>query len=121
METGNKDWGMLVNSIEIASARLLESVLRSNQLAASASPEINCLFEEWLSCLEGEILSSLSAGIPIQVANEAERIGLSPYAYLSLITALQRRGKLRVTELKMEGGNEGTGELCDCFADKQNK
>ena len=121
METGNKDLGMLVNSIEIASARLLESVLRSNQLAASASPEINCLFEEWLSCLEGEILSSLSAGIPIQVANEAERIGLSPYAYLSLITTLQRRGKLRVTEFKIESGDGGTGELCDCFADKQKK
>ena len=121
METGNKDLGMLVNSIEIASARLLESVLRSNQLAASASPEINCLFEEWLSCLEGEILSSVREETSIRVASEAERIGLSPYAYLSLITALQRRGKLRVTELKMEGGDGGTGEVCECFANKHKR
>ena len=121
METGNKDLGMLMNSIEIASARLIESVLRSNQLAASASPEINSLFEEWLSCLEGEILSSVSSETPILIASESERIGLSPYAYLSLVTALQRRGKLRVTELKMEGGDGGTGEVCECFANNDKR
>ena len=119
METGNKDLAMLINSIEIASARLLESVLRSSQLAASASPEVNSLFEEWLSCLEGEILSSIGSETQINIASEAERIGLSPYAYLSLVTTLQRRGKLRVTELKIAGGDWGTGELCDCLSGNQ--
>lgn len=118
METGNRDFTMLANSIEITSARLFEAVLRSNQLAASANPELNALFEEWLSCLEGEVLASADPRAEINIASEAKRIGLSPYAYLSLVTTLQRRGKLTVTDLKITRGEPDGGELCDCLASK---
>ena len=46
-----QDMKMLVHSLELVSARIFDSVITLSQLASSNTPEMNALFEQWVSCL----------------------------------------------------------------------
>ena len=53
----------LIQSLEKVSARMIEAVLQTAQLAATASPEVQSLFHQWVSCLEEQILEGGGLGI----------------------------------------------------------
>ena len=44
---GDQDMKQLVKSLELVSARVLDSVVRASQLASAATPEMQALFAEW--------------------------------------------------------------------------
>ena len=52
---GDQDMKQLVKSLELVSARVLDSVVRASQLASAATPEMQALFAEWVGCLGGEL------------------------------------------------------------------
>ena len=52
---GDQDMKQLVKSLELVSARVLDSVVRASQLASAATPEMQALFAEWVGCLGGDV------------------------------------------------------------------
>ena len=116
MIADHQDLNNLLRSLELTSARVLESVASASVLATSSNPEINMLFQEWLRCLQNNIIGSFADGVEYDVALESRKVGLSENAFLSLLLALQRSGQMSITHFKIDttvGESErcrGTGE-----------
>lgn len=102
----------LLRSLEVTSARILESVATTNVLAMSSNPEINMLFREWLNCLQSNLIESFTDGIEYDVSLESRKAGLSENAYLSLLLALQRSGHIKITHFKANT-DIGVSERCE--------
>ncbi len=91
-----QDMEEFVKSLELVSARLIESVTKASQLASSQTPEMRLLFEEWLELVGGEIIEASKGEHLIEPMELAKKIGVSPSTILSLALALHRQGKIEI-------------------------
>ena len=98
----------LVKSLELVSARVLDSVVRASQLASAATPEMQALFAEWVGCLGGELTRAVEEKL-------AKTIGVTSATVISLALALHREGAIKITELKAEPSNGVNTEICGCL------
>lgn len=105
----------LVQSLELVSARVLESVVLAGQLAGSSTPEMRVMFDQWLELLGGEVSRAAAEAGEIKPDELAAKIGVQPSTIISLALALQRQGKLNITSIKAEPCNEGNREICGCL------
>lgn len=110
-----QDMKMLVHSLELVSARIFESVISLSQLASSNTPEMNTLFEQWVSCLGEEIIAAAEEKGKIDPEEISKRIGVSCSTIISLALALHRQGKLKIKSLETEPGNSLNTEICGCL------
>ena len=111
----DQDMNQLVKSLELVSARVLDSVVKSSQLASSATPEMQLLFEQWVECVGGAISGAVErdgAVIPDEIARE---IGVTPSTVISLALALHRMGKIKITEIKASPSDGANTEICGCL------
>ena len=97
---GDQDMRQLVKSLELVSARVLDSVVRASQLASSATPEMQALFTEWVNCLGGELTRAVEEKGAINPDELAKTIGVTPATVISLALALHREGAIKITEIK---------------------
>ena len=112
---GDQDMRQLVKSLELVSARVLDSVVRASQLASSATPEMQALFTEWVSCLGGELTRAVEEKGAINPDELAKTIGVTPATVISLALALHREGAIKITEIKAEPSNGENTEICGCL------
>lgn len=105
----------LVKSLELVSARIFESVIKTSQLASATTPEMQILFEEWVSCLGGAIENEIEQNGALLPEDAARKIGVSPATIISLALTLHRQGKIKITEMKCERINSGNTEICGCL------
>ena len=104
-----------VHSLEIVSARVLDSVTRSSQTACSATPEMQALFDQWVSFIGDAIVSAAKEKSTLDPAALAKEIGVTQDSVLSLILALHRQGKLTIKSVTAEAGSGGNREICGCL------
>lgn len=108
----------LLDSEGLVTARLVESVTRTSQLSASAVPEIQDLFRQWLSLVAREVKRMAVPGEDISVSEAAGTIGISPSSLLSLLFFLQRTGELSVESVRIGQGTGRNEDICDCLLPK---
>ena len=105
----------LVQSLELVSARVFDSVVKTNQLASSYTPEMQMLFAEWIDCISAPIVSAAEENGAIIPDELAKNIGVSPATIISLALTLHREGRIKITELKTEPGTGSNTEICGCL------
>ena len=105
----------LVKSLELVSARLIESVTRASQLASSQTPEARELFEEWVSLVGQEIIEASKGDHVIEPIELARKIGVTPATILSLALTLHRQGKIEILSLVAREGKGQNTEICSCL------
>lgn len=105
----------LVKSLELVSARVLDSVVKSGQLASSATPEMQMLFEQWTECIGGAIADAAEKEGAIVPEKLAQEIGVTPATVISLALALHRMGKIKITEIKASPSDGANTEICGCL------
>ncbi len=110
-----QDAKMLVHSLELVSARVFESVVTLSQTASSATPEMQHMFQQWLSCLGEDLLRRIEENGTLDPVQAAKEIGVTPATIISLALTLHRQGKINIKELSAEITNGGNSEICGCL------
>lgn len=105
----------LVHSLELISARLIESVTKASQLASAETPEMRLIFEEWLNLVGQEIIEASKGEHIIEPMELAKKIGVSPSTILSMALALHRQGKIEILSLVAREGKGQNTEICNCL------
>ncbi len=72
---------------------MMNSAEARQDRASYATPELRVLFEEWACTVEDEVLSILRARGPLDVADLAAALKISPESALHLVGKLSREGK----------------------------
>lgn len=111
-----QDLRELIRSLELVSARVLDSIVSAGQLAAIATPEMHGLFSQWVAMISGEFLAVSGDDGAIDPAAAAGRIGITPETVLSLALALHRQGKIKITGLTVEPGDGKNRDICGCVS-----
>ncbi len=112
---GDQDMRQLDKSLELVSARELDYIVRAGQLASSATPEMQTLFNEWVNCLGGELTRAVEESGGIDPEALAAAIGVAPSAIISLALTLHRQGAIKITEIKAEPSSGKNTEICGCL------
>lgn len=110
-----QDMKTLVRSLELVSARIFESVVKINQTASSNTPEMNSLFQQWVSCLGDEIASSVEEKGVIDPEELATKIGVTPATIISLALTLHRQGKIKITAITAAPSDGSNQDICGCL------
>lgn len=110
-----QDAKMLVHSLELVSARVFESVVTLSQTASSATPEMQHMFQQWLSCLGEDVLRRIEENGKLDPAQAAKEIGVTPATIISLALTLHRQGKINIKELSAEITDGENSEICGCL------
>lgn len=105
----------LLDSEGLVTARLVESVVKTSQMAAASAPEIQDLFSQWLAIIGREVKRIAEPGQTLSVAEGAKSIGISPSSLLSLILYLQRTGEISVESIQIGPGTGRNEDICDCL------
>lgn len=105
----------LADALGRTSARIMESIHRTAQLAGDATPEMRELFDQWLSMLGREILRDVETETFLNVEEEAARIGISSASYLTLLVSLHRQGLVRIARVEASKDNAPNREICACL------
>jgi hypothetical protein len=115
------DLSGFLSSLERLSARLLEAILRSSQIASSSTPEMRELFDRWTDCLCEDILETIEREGAIDIGPASARIGVSESTLLGLLLALNRRGRIRIGRIEgqaivhADDKTAPNAEICDCL------
>ncbi len=110
-----EDIKKLMDSEALVTARLVESVTKTSQLAAGTSPEITELFGQWLSLVGGEVKRMAEPGKELSVKETAAAIGISDVSLLSILLFLQRRGEITLETVKIGQGTGRNEDICGCL------
>jgi hypothetical protein len=113
-----------LESERLVTARLVDSVLRVSQMAGMATPEMNQMFEQWLSLIGAQVLREIKEkmeGENIEGKGECDvpalagSIGVSESTLFSILVFLHRSGKIRVQSLRFSEGDGKNPEVCRCL------
>lgn len=105
----------LLDSEGLVTARLVESVTRTAQMASTTVPEIQDLFSQWLSLIGGEVARMAASSPKMDIASTANRIGIEESSLLSLLLMLQREGALSIESVRIGKGKGKNSEICSCL------
>lgn len=108
----------LLESEGLVTARLVESVSRTAQMCSVTLPEMQILFDQWLSLIGREVLRLAEPGKDITVCETAGIIGISESSLLAILLSLQRRGKITVETLRIAQGTGKNEDICSCFQER---
>ncbi|GHS91193.1 hypothetical protein AGMMS49957_17960 [Synergistales bacterium] len=118
MESVIKELKEVLESESLLTARMVDSVLRTNQLASSATPEMLEMFGQWLSLVSAQVLRETeekSDGGECDVVSLARSIGVSEATVFSILLSLHRTGKIRVNTVRFSKGDGRNTESCPCL------
>ena len=75
---------------------MMTSVGKAAEMAAYATPEVRTLFEEWARSVEAEVLATLQARGPLDLASLASALKIGPESALQFLGRLVREGKATI-------------------------
>lgn len=105
----------LMDAERLLTARLVDSVLRTNQMASLATPEMHDMFHQWLALIGEQVLRGVSEKGGCDIPVFAKEIGISETTLFSLLAYLHRSGRIRVGSVSFLPP-EGQGhEACSCL------
>ncbi|MGI6790003.1 hypothetical protein [Aminivibrio sp.] len=108
----------LLDSEGLVTARLVESVTRTSQFSAASVPEIQMLFRQWLSLICREVKRFAVEDSDLSVSESAQKIGISPSSFLSLLLYLQRSGEISIESVLIGKGTGKNEDICSCLLEK---
>ena len=82
---------------------MMTSSEASADLSADTAPEVRALFEEWVRGVEDEMLAVLRARGPLDVADLAAALKISPESALHFLGKLVREGKATLAGTRASG------------------
>lgn len=106
----------LIRSLELVSARVLDSIVTASQVASENTPEMRGLFAQWLELIGSELLSTTGEENFINPEAAAAEIGITPETVISLALALHRQGRIKITSLNIERGDGKNKDICGCLS-----
>ena len=105
----------LVNSLELVTARMIETAVVNSQLASSQTPEMRGLFDTWVNCMSDEVARFFEGDGDVDLADISDATGLSRESALSLLVALDRRGRIKIRSVTGGEGSGANSEICGCI------
>ena len=114
MEEFMKEFKEALETEKLITARLVDSVTRSVQLASSITPEMRELYEQWISLISSQVMRD-AEGCELDIPAVAQRIGIKESSLLSLVLYMQRNGKLNVQKITFQKSNGNNEEICNCL------
>ena len=105
----------LVNSLELVTARMIETAVVNSQLASSQTPEMRGLFDTWLGCMSDEVARFFEGDGDVSLADISAATGLSRESVLTLLVALDRRGRIMISSVTGGEGNGINSDICGCI------
>lgn len=82
---------------------MMTSVGKAAEMAAYATPEVRTLFEEWARSVEEEVLATLMARGPLDLAALAGALKVGPESALHFLGKLVRDGKVTIAGIQATG------------------
>ena len=114
MEEFMKEFKEVLEAEKLITARLVDSVARGARLASSVTPEMQELFEQWVSFIASEVIREAD-DCEIDIPAAAKRIGVKESSLLSLILYMQRNGSINVQKITFLKGDGKDEEICGCL------
>jgi len=107
----------VLDSERLLTARMVESILRANQMASYATPEMQDMFNQWLSLVGDQVLRETGGKSQgeCDVPALARTIGVSETTIFSLLVFLHRSGRIRVNTVHFSEGDGKNQEACSCL------
>ncbi len=105
----------VLDSERLLTARMVDSVLRTSQLAALATPEMQDMFDQWVVLIGRQVLSEIGPSGECDIPSLAEKIGVGETTLFSLLVYLHRSGKIRIDGVRFAGGRGRNEEACGCL------
>lgn len=113
---GEQNHRELIRSLELVSARVLDSIVTTSQVASENTPEMRALFAQWLEMIGSELIRMTSEDDSINPEAAAAEIGITPETVISLALALHRQGRIKITALNIERGDGRNKDICGCLS-----
>lgn len=110
-----KEVKKLIDSEGLVTARLVEAVNRTAQMASSTVPEIQDLFHAWLSLVGGEVKRMAEGSPEMDIAQTASGIGIDESSLLSILLMLHREGQISIKSVRTAPGDGRNREICSCL------
>lgn len=116
-ETESKEarFEKLASSLELVTARMIETAVVNSRLASSQTPQMREMFDAWIKCMSTEVAGFFREGGEVSLGAVSEATGLSRESVMTLLTALDRQGELEITHVKASPGNGKNSDICDCL------
>ena len=114
-ESGEVRFEKLVSSLELVTARMIETAVVNSQLASSQTPQMRRMFETWIKYMSSEIARFFRDGDEVSLRTISEATGLSRDSVMTLLTALDRQGEIEITHVKASPGGGKNRDICDCM------
>ncbi len=83
---------------------MMNSVSKSAEMAAYATPEVRTLFEEWAGNVEAEVLTILRSRGKVDLTELASALKISPESALFFLGKLVREGKVKISGIEFATG-----------------
>ncbi|MDR1874678.1 MAG: cupin domain-containing protein [Synergistaceae bacterium] len=103
----------------LVTARLVDSVLRTSQLASLTTPEMRDMFDRWLDIVATQVLHELNGKMSekgeCDLPALAQNIGVGETTLFSLLVFLHRSGRIRIEGLRFSLEQGKNPEACDCL------
>ena len=114
MEDIGLDIKNVLDSERLLTARMVDSILRTCQVASYATPEMQEMFSQWLGLIGEQALRECREG-ECDVPALAKTIGVSEGTIFSLLGYLSRSGRIRVETVRFTDGDGKNTEACSCL------
>ena len=105
----------VLDTERLLTARMVDSILRANQMASYATPEMQEMFGQWLSLIGEQVLREVGEKGECDVPALARSIGVSEGTIFSLLAYLHRSGRIRVETVRFTSGGGENLEACPCL------
>ena len=106
----------VLDTERLLTARMVDSILRANQMASSVTPEMQEMFNQWLNLVGEQVLREAQKG-ECDVPATARSIGVSEATIFSLLAFLHRSGRICVEAVRFSSGDGKNSEACQCLTE----
>lgn len=104
-----------LDSERLVTARLVDSVLRTSQIASISTPEMQDMFNQWLTLVGEQFLGQIQESGECDLPAMAQSIGVSESTLLSLLVFMHRSGRISIGKIGFSSGSGRNGEACGCL------
>ena len=108
----------VLDTERLLTARMVDSITRTSQMASYATPEMQEMFNKWLSLVGEQVLreaGETEGKSECDVQALACAIGVSEATIFSLLVFLHRSGRIRVETVRFSNGDGKNSEACPCL------
>ena len=108
----------LIDTERMLTARMVDSIMRTSQMASYATPEMQEMFNQWLNLVGEQMLreaGETEGKSECDISALARSIGVSEGTIFSLLAYLHRSGRIRVETVRFSSGDGKNSEACSCL------